>query len=357
MGKISATLTELGIDHVSGIAETGVVAFLPSNLGGTKTIALRADIDALPIIEQTGLPYSSQHQGRMHACGHDGHTTILLATLEELSKTERPNHVLALFQPAEEGGAGGKRMVDEGVLKGQVIGQRADIIFGLHCDPGTTLGSVRTRTGAFMASAASFSILIKGKGAHAAAPHTGIDPIVIASHLVLALQTVASRTIDPVESVVVTIGQVLAGVAHNVIPETAWLNGTMRTLNGEVENAARTRIEAIVASIPLAFGGTAEITWAPNPYPVTRNDPDATDQFRRIAAQTIGELFVLEQENPVMGGEDFSYYGYEIPACFYFLGIVPEGQEGYPNLHAPTFNFNDDAIPIGRDLMAALARS
>jgi amidohydrolase len=354
---IERELGELGVAFRGGVAETGVVAYLPATEPTDRTVALRADIDALPIEELTNLPYASGTANRMHACGHDGHTAILLGTARALSRLPRPNNVLLLFQPAEEGGAGGKKMVDEGVLDGAFFDAKPNIIFGLHGYPTLQVGQISTRTGPLMASAASLRITIRGKGAHAAYPHHGIDPILVAAHLITALQSVASRNVDPLDSVVVTIGKVISGVAHNVIPETATLDGTLRTLNQETERIARERIEAIVASLPAAFGAEAEIAWGENPYPVTFNDPDATDHLRGVLRQKLGAEQVREERNPSMGGEDFSYYGYRIPACFFFLGLKNSPDHVIPNLHSPFFDFNDAAIPVGIGAMTALAQS
>ena len=356
--KVAEALTAAGVEVRTGVAKTGLLGFLPAteNPSAAKTVALRADMDALPISELTGLPYASQNAGVMHACGHDGHTAILVGTAEVLAQTsERRNNVVFVFQPAEEGGAGGKKMVEEGALDGRLVPAKVDEIFGLHGFPNAHVGEVSTRIGPLLASAASFSVQITGKGSHAAYPHYGIDPIVVGAHIVTALQTVASRTVGPLDSVVVTIGQFLAGVAHNVIPETAWLNGTLRTLDGAVERAARERIESLVASIAAGFGAKASVLWAEDPYPVTLNDAGATEFFREVARDTLGAQNVLLEEHPTMGGEDFSFYGYEVPACFFFLGLKSAGQETYPNLHAPNFDFNDDAIEVGVSAMRALA--
>jgi len=207
-----------------------------------------------------------------------------------------------------------------------------------------------------MAAASQFTIHIRGKGSHAAYPHSGIDPIVVAAHIITALQSIVSRTTDPLDSVVVTIGQVIAGVAHNVIPDTAVLHGTLRALNEPSNLLSKRRIDEIVVNIAQAFGATAQLEWI-GAYPVTFNDPAATDEFRKIARQTIGTELVSERPHPTMGAEDFSFYGLEIPASFFFLGLKPEGQETYPNLHSPEFDFNDDAIPTGVELMCELAMS
>lgn len=357
--KVRGVLDELGIAYQGGMAGgTGTLAYLPAttNPNTARTVVLRADMDALPIQEETDLPYRSLTDGCMHACGHDAHTTILTTTAWVLKHLdERPQNVLFLFQPAEEGGAGGKRMVSDGALYGRAIGKPADIVYGLHGFPNWNVGHVSTRVGPLMAAACQFRIRISGKGAHAAYPHFGIDPIVVGAHIITALQTVASRTIGPLDSVVVTVGRVIAGVAHNVIPEEAILDGTVRTLSDATEEKAKAAIARIAEHTALAFGATATVEWATDPYPVTWNHPEATERFRTVARQAIGTEFVHEEPEPSMGGEDFSFYGREVPACFFFLGIRPEGWTSYPNLHAPTFDFNDDAIPYGVELMAELA--
>lgn len=356
---VRSHLAQLPLEVKDNLAGgTGVLAYLPAttNPGGARTVALRADMDALPIEELTGLSYQSSTPGVMHACGHDGHTTILLAAARTLSHlSERPNNVLFLFQPAEEGGAGGRRMCQDGALNGSLLGNKpADVIYGLHGNPWQQLGHVTTRLGPIMASATEIHIEITGKGSHAAYPHLGIDPIVIASHIITALQTVASRSVNPLESVVVTIGKVEAGVAHNVIPDTAVLYGTLRTLSDDVYALAARRIEEIVQNVAAAFGATAKVEF-PTSYPVTFNHTEPTEQFRKIAKQIVGEDSLLEELHPSMGAEDFSFYGREIPACFYFLGLRRPEQTSYPNLHAPQFDFNDAAIPTGVEMMCELA--
>jgi len=357
---VQTRLTTLGVQFKAGLAGgTGVLGWLPSTNEpeSARTVALRADMDALPIHEATGLPYKSVHDGVMHACGHDGHTTILMTTAAVLSQMpERPNNVLFVFQPAEEGGAGGQKLCQEGVLRGEVIGKPADIIFGLHGYPAATVGHVTTRNGPLLAAASQFVINIRGKGAHAAYPHFGIDPIVVAAHIVTALQSVASRSVNPLESIVITIGQVIAGVAHNVIPETASLSGTLRALNDQTNALGKRRIEEISVNVAAAFGASASVDWI-GAYPVTFNDPTATDEFRSVARRVIGTDVVHEEPNPSMGGEDFSFYGQQVPASFFFLGLRPADRDSYPNLHSPDFDFNDNAIPTGVELMCELAMS
>lgn len=357
-GVVQRELTALGIEHRAGLAGgTGVLGYLPATQDpdGAPTIALRADMDALPIVERTGLAYASTNEGVMHACGHDGHTSILLGTAQALSRTtERRNNVLFIFQPAEEGGAGGRRMCEDGVLRGTVLGKKADLIYGLHGWTSLPVGTVASKPGPMMAAADMFDITVRGKGAHAAYPQNGVDPIVVASHIVTALQTIASRNVGPLESVVVTIGEIGGGTAHNIIPESATMCGTLRTLKPELREFGERRIKEIATSVARAFGAEAEVDWHPG-YPVTFNDAEATRRFFEIARRVHPNDRVVEAELPTMGAEDFSYYGHEVPACFYWLGLLNEGQERYPNLHSPEFDFNDRAIPVAVKTMCELA--
>src|SRR5579862_6222282 len=273
-GVVRRELEAIDVKHVDGLAGgTGVLAYLPAtaNLDSAPTIALRADMDALPITENTGKPYASQNLGVMHACGHDGHTSIMIGAARALAKAERSNNLLLIFQPAEEGGAGGERMCQDGVLDGSVLGKPVDRIFGLHGNPHFAVGQIATRTGALLASADGFEITIRGKGGHAAMPHFGIDPIVVASHIVVALQTIASRNVSPLDSIVVTIGKLEAGTAHNIIPDEARVIGTLRALQATTRELGQKRITQIAIDIAHAFGAQTEIEWL-HGYPVTLND-------------------------------------------------------------------------------------
>ena len=356
---IRRELEELGINHVSGLAKgTGVLAHLPatSTPETAPTIALRADMDALPIEEDTGAQYTSQTPGVMHACGHDGHTAILLGVARALTNMPiRPNNTTFLFQPAEEGGAGGEKMCNDGALDGSVLGLPVDLIYGLHGWPDLELGTVASRNGPLLAATDEFDITVTGVGGHAAYPHLCVDSIVVAAHIITALQTVVSRNTPPHDSAVVTVGTINAGLARNIIAETTVMQGTLRTLTPERREIARADLERIATNIATSFGASARVSYDEGGYPVTFNDPGATDRWRRIARATLDPARVIERDHPSMGGEDFSYYGAHVPACFFFLGLKLPGVEKTPGLHTPAFDFNDDAIPAGLELMATLA--
>ncbi len=353
--KVQEKLTEFGIDFVAGLAKgTGVLGYLPATQPGGRTVALRADMDALPILEQTGKPYSSANEGVMHACGHDGHTSVLVGVAQALSQSpERPNNVLFIFQPAEEGGAGGRAMCEDGVLNGKLLGTPADIIFGLHCNPQLRVGLLESRNGAMMAAADEFEIMIHGEGGHAAMPHLTVDPVMIGGHVITALQSIASRNISPLDSLVVTVTRLDAGTATNIIPGQARLVGTIRTLQEETRLFAHRRIEQIAQGVAAALGGTATVTIKTG-YPVTRNDEAAYAQWRSIISNAFGAEHVGVCE-PTMGAEDFSFYGHHVPACFYWVGVMPANREDYPTVHSPFFDFTDDALEIGVKAMCALA--
>jgi amidohydrolase len=352
-------LEGLGIEFVGDLAGgTGVIGFIPATGSPDRspTIALRADMDALPIQEATGREYASRNPGVMHACGHDGHTAILLGAARVISRIEnRPNNVLLLFQPAEEGGAGGQKMCMDGALDGTAIGRPADQIYGLHGWPRHMLGNVSTRIGPLLAATDEFTVTVRGKGGHAALPHNSIDPIVVAAHIVTALQTIASRRVDPLDAVVLTIGAIHAGHAHNVIPDEVVMRGTIRTLKPETRALAEAEFRRITTHTARALGAEAIIDWEVG-YPVTLNHAAPTERFRAIARRALGDSRVIEEPVPTMGGEDFAFYAEQIPACFFLLGLRPPEMEGdYPPVHTPKFDFNDDALPLGIELMARLA--
>ncbi len=359
---VTEELKELEIEYKAGLAGgTGVIGWLPATTrdpASAPTIGLRADMDALPITEESDLPYASENPGVMHACGHDGHTAILLGAARVLAGVaQRPNNVLFLFQPAEEGGAGGDRMCRDGALGGAAaggLGQPVDMMFGLHGWPEIPAGKVATRVGPLLAATDEFNVTVRGTGCHAAYPHLGVDPVVIAAEIVSALQTIPSRRTSPLDNVVITVGSIHAGHARNVIPDEAHMIGTVRTLLAETRTQVEADFRRLVSGIAAAHGAEATIEWHEG-YPVTRNDPDATARFRRVAEAAIGESNVLEREHPTMGGEDFAYYGLRVPACFYFVGLRPEGMDSWPNLHTPLFNFNDEVLPVAITLTVQLA--
>ncbi len=350
-------LDKAGVSYVADMAGgTGVLAHLPGE--ADRAIALRADMDALPILEENDVEYRSTIDGVMHACGHDGHTTVLIGTARVLARLARmsalPRPVTFIFQPAEEGGAGGQRMVQEGCLDGSRIGPAVENAFGLHGWPRLPLGVVATRPGVLLAAADSFDLTIHGKGSHAAWPHVGCDPIVAAAAIVGAFQSIVTRSVDPLDSVVISVTQLQAGNTYNVIPGTAKLAGTVRSLTPEVRDLLRRRMQTIADGIAQAHRCTAELDYHDG-YPPTVNDPEAVSIFRAVSIEAIGPDHVHEMERPVMGGEDFAFYGQVVPACFFVLGLVPDGVDDPPDLHQPKFNFNDDAIPLGIELFCRLA--
>jgi amidohydrolase len=361
---VQRELSTLGVAFKAGYGKngTGVVAHLPPTdhaAAGRPATALRADMDALPIEEQTGKPYASTRPGVMHACGHDGHTTILLGAARALLKIDRPNPVTLVFQPAEEHGAGASVLCEQGALKGEAgggVGPPVGRIYGLHGWPQLELGTLASRPGPLLASTDEFEVTVVGVGGHAAYPQLCRDPIVAGAAIVTAIQSLVSRTIAPFESVVCTVGQFIAGSASNIIPESARLVATLRTLSPEVRSAARERLHEIIQRTAEAHGCRAEVAWTEG-YPVTHNDPAETECFFSIAADTVGAGRVQRIEHPTMGAEDFSFYGRHVPACFFLLGLKPPEAAHYPALHQPDFDFNDQAIPLGVEMMCRLARA
>lgn len=352
---VQRELSKVGVEFVAGLAKgTGVLGYLPATESGGSTIALRADMDALPITEDTGVPYASECPGIMHACGHDGHTAILIGVARALVKEPvRRNNVLFVFQPAEEGGAGGEQMCLDGCLDGSRLGTKADVIYGLHGWPEVEKNRLLWKIGPMMAATNEFRIRVNGRGGHAAAPHLTIDPVVAAAQIIVALQSIAARNIDPLDSIVFTVGAIHGGEANNVIPDYVDLRGTMRTLRAETQEYGEQRFREVVNGIATAMGCTVEIQW-PGGYPVTFNEKTATLRFRQLAEAQYGDM-VEELVNPVMGGEDFSYYGAYVPACFYFLGLRRDGDENPASVHTPRFDFNDEVIPTAVEMMTELA--
>ncbi|MBP0437879.1 M20 aminoacylase family protein [Tianweitania sediminis] len=342
---VAAKLREFGCDEVAtGIARTGVVGLIRGNGAtqdggsGATTIGLRADMDALALTEITGAPYASRTPGAMHACGHDGHTAMLLGAAQYLAETRNFSGTVAvIFQPAEEGGGGGRVMVQEGIMDRFNI----ERVYGMHNMPGLPLGQFAIRPGPIMAATAVFTIKIKGRGGHAAIPHNTIDPIVIGSQLVQALQAIVSRNADPIDSLVVSVTKFHGGDAYNVIPEEVEIAGTVRTLRSEVADLAQKRIEALCAGIGAAHGATISLDFRTG-YPVTVNDGEQASFAGAVAAEVVGAKSVDLDVAPLMGGEDFSYMLQARPGAFIFIG---NGNSA--GLHNPAYDFDDRVIPYG----------
>ena len=359
---VQRELTAAGIPFRAGLARgTGVVAHIASGApAGTRAIALRADMDALPIEERSALPHASRIPGMMHACGHDGHTTILLGAARVLAALAREGalrrDVILLFQPAEEGGGGGRLLVEEGCLDGGIIGPPVERVFGLHGWPWLPMGAVGIREGVFFAASDRFAITVRGRGTHAAWPHDGRDPVLAASAIVMALQQIPARDRDPAEPVVVTACTFHAGTATNVIPAEAQVGGTIRTVSERTRAMVHARMSEVVEGIARAHGCTAECA-IDDGFPMLRNDARACADARRAVAACAPRMQAVELSHPVMGGEDFSYYAQRVPSCFVALGLQPHGEAPMPVLHAETFDFSDSALAPGVEVMVQLALS
>jgi len=349
-GIVAERLKSFGCDEVvTGIGRTGVVGVIKGKTNASdKVIGLRADMDALPIMEATNLPYASKVPGKMHACGHDGHTAMLLGAAKYLAETRNfDGTAVVIFQPAEEGGGGGDAMVKDGLMERFGIQE----VYGMHNWPGVPVGHFAMRKGPVMAAADRFTITIEGKGGHAAYPHNCIDPIVTAAHVITALQSVASRSVDPLESVVVSVCTIRAGDTFNVIPQAATLLGTVRTLSPAIRDLAERRIRSIVESTCAAFGATAAIEYNRG-YPVTVNDAEKTEFVASVAKAVAGESAVQTSFPPEMGAEDFSYMLEKRPGAYIFLG---NGDTA--GVHHPAYDFNDAAAPYGVSLWAKIIES
>ncbi len=342
--KVLAALDGLPLEIQTGVAENGVVATLQCE-GDGPTVGLRADMDALPIQEETGLPFASETDGKMHACGHDGHTSMLVGAAKTLcGMRDRLNGTVKfVFQPAEEGGGGGKVMVEEGVAEGMAR------IFALHLWPRLSFGSAATKAGPIMAAADAFEIEVRGRGGHGAMPHLAADAVAMAAYVVTALQTVVSRELDPVQPAVLSVGEINAGTAFNIIPETARLGGTVRTIDDALRESMPGRIEEIAKGIARGMRGDAELDYRFS-YPVTRNDAEAANLALGVAAGLLGEDRAVELQNPSMGAEDFAFFLEELPGAYVWLGVGDVS-----GLHTPKFAFDESILPQGAALLSALA--
>ncbi|WP_396333298.1 M20 aminoacylase family protein [Burkholderia anthina] len=337
---IAERLSAWGYEVRRGFAETGVVGVLRGG-NGTRAIGLRADMDALPIQENTGLPYASTHAGRMHACGHDGHTAMLLAAAKHLASTRAFNGTLNLFfQPAEEGLAGARRMLDDGVL----VDHPCDAVFAMHNMPGFPAGKLGFRPGPFMASADQLTVRVIGCGGHGAMPHKAVDPIVVCAGIVFALQTIVSRNIAPLDMGIITVGAIHAGEASNVIPDDAYMHISVRALRPEVRDALAHRIREVVHAQAAVFGARAEVTDEAG-YPVLVNDASMTAFARDVARDAFGEAGLIDDLQPLTGSEDFAYFLEACPGCYLIIGNG-DG-EGGCMVHHPGYDFNDDILMTG----------
>jgi amidohydrolase len=346
--SVADKLKSFGCDEVvSGIGRTGVVGVIRGRKSG-NAIGLRADMDALPIEEATGLSYKSTVPGKMHACGHDGHTAMLLGAAQYLAETRNfAGTAVVIFQPAEEGGAGGKAMIDDGMMERFGIGE----VYGMHNYPGMPVGQFGIRQGPMMAAADYLVIDIEGVGAHAARPHLGIDTVLVGAQIINNIQSVVSRNVDPLKSAVVSISMFQAGNADNVIPQTVRLRGTARSLDEEVRVLLEKRLHAVVEGTAQAYGAKAKLTYKRN-YPVLVNHELQTDFAATVASQIVGGDKVDTSLPPMMGAEDFSFMLNERPGAFIWVG---NGDSA--GLHHPAYNFNDDVIPFGTSYWVKLVET
>ena len=347
-GIVAEKLRAFGCDEVvTGLGRTGVVGII-NGRGNTsnRTIGLRADMDALSITEKTGAAYASTVDGKMHACGHDGHTAMLLGAAKYLAETRNfDGRVAVIFQPAEEGGGGGRVMIEDGLIDRFAITE----VYGMHNWPGMPVGQFGIRTGGIMAATDRFYIDIEGRGGHAARPQQTIDPIIVAAQMVTALQTIVSRNLDPLESAVLSVTMIEAGEADNVISRTAKITGTVRTLDSGVQDFIEQRLVEMVPQFADSFGARASIRYVRG-YPVTVNAPEQTAFAADVAREIVGADRVDDDTVPSMGGEDFSFMLNERPGAYIFIGNGDSTE-----LHTDTYDFNDDAIPVGVSYWARLA--
>ena len=339
---VQNTLKDLKIPYRKDIAITGVIGTIGNGKG--PCIALRADMDALPIHEETDIDFKSEIDGKMHACGHDCHTAMLLGAAKVLKKNEdKINGTIKLiFQPAEEGGAGGKMMREQGVLQDPKVQQ----IFALHVAGTMPMGTLASREGTLLAATSSIKIIVKGNGGHAAAPHHTIDPVVTGSKIIVELQTLISRELSPLESGVISITMANAGSATNVIPSTMELQGTIRSLTSEGISKLQNRVKEVTQSIAIANRCEAEVTFPGNDYPPTINDAECWRLGKSAAKEILGDEKVSEMDS-IMGGEDFAYYTEEIPGCFSFLGVGNPDIDAVYDVHHPMFKVDETALSLG----------
>ena len=345
---VASKLAEWGIEVTRGLAGTGLVGTLRAG-SSTRAIGIRADMDALPMSEANDFAYRSGNESRMHACGHDGHTTMLLGAARYLAETRNfDGTVHFIFQPAEEAGGGGRVMVEQGLFERFPC----DMVFGAHNDTTLPVGQMTAITGVACANADDFWVQVRGRGGHAARPHGAIDPLLVAAHIVVALQTLVARRIDPLDNAVLSICQFHAGSVGNVIADEAMLNGTVRTFRAETRDAMESMMGELVTHVARAHGAEAVLRYERG-YPSIINAPEATERAARAGARVLGEDRVIRELPPGMGGEDFAYMAQKVPGCFIRIGQA-DGLRGSHPLHTVTYDFNDDILPIGASLWSAL---
>jgi hippurate hydrolase len=340
--RIADELTKLGIPFDRGIGGTGIVAWITKGTSD-RAIALRADIDALPIPEESGVPYASEHPGTMHACGHDGHTVMLLAAAKVLiERTVFDGTVFLIFQPAEEGGAGAQAMIEDGLFERY----RFERIYGMHNRPSEPLGTFWIKAGPVMTSVDTWRIAVHGRSGHSSQPHRSINPIVVASHIVLAIKEISSLDIDPAEAHVVSVAKIESGLAFNIVPETCTIEGSIRAFSEAVQERIEQRIRTIAEGIAAGFGAQATVEYRRR-YPPTINTH--IDSARAAAVRTVGETRVRSDFASSMGSEDFSFYLRERPGCYVWIGTRSDTDTQPIPLHANRYDFNDRAIPVGAE--------
>lgn len=354
-GIVQARLAELGIPFKAGLAATGVTALVGKGAAGGptgKVVLLRADMDALPIHEENDVPYRSTVDGKMHACGHDCHTSTLLTIARSLKREEAslPGTVKLCFQPAEEGFAGAERMIADGAL----LDPKPNAAFGYHISQDLDLGVVSATPGPFMAAVDEFNVTVTGKGAHAAHPDNGIDPVLAAAHITAALQQIASRIANPLKSVVVSVTQIKAGSAFNIIPESCWMNGTLRVFDDELWAQLPGLFERVVVNTAAAFGCTADVRIQRLHRP-TVNEPGMAAFAREVAADVVGAGNVRDDYR-TMGGEDFSSFLAEIPGCFLMVGSRNKSKGFIHGHHHPRFDVDERGMEIGAEILTRIAR-
>ncbi len=348
---VAEKLKEFGIETHRGMAKTGVVGTIKNGEG--PSIGLRADLDALPLDEKNTFEYASANHGKMHACGHDGHTTMLLGAAKYLAKSKNfQGTVHFIFQPAEEGGGGGDIMVKEGLFEKFHV----DSVYGMHNWVGLEAGHFGVGVGPIMAAADTFDLIINGKGGHAAMPHQCIDPIIVASQVLTALQSISSRNTHPVDSLVISVTQIHAGDAYNIIPDTVKMHGTVRTFLSETRDEIPSKMLKVSEGVCHAMGASCELNYI-HGYPATVNSITETDISAKAAIDLVGEDKVVRNPTPSMASEDFSYMLQARPGCYVWLGIGTVEDKNRFSLHSSNYDFNDHVLPIGAAYWATLVEN